>query len=172
MILSPDREALCQQLIAWSIRGVCCALPSFYWAIAVEFRHAREISGMIAGVATYIAAYSWLTALPAWREGCGRGEFGWALRVAANTRAALAPLMFFGPDMMLGAISLSVVQGGARVFGVVDVSGADLFWWTYVTTLVQGALVSVTMAVVALVLWPIRSSWTRRRSGKGVANSA
>lgn len=142
-------------LSAWARRGAFCAAPSFGWAVMANFHRPMQIFEMIMGVATYVVGFAWLTALPCYVERMQSSEFGWALRFAANLRAAATSLILLGPDMFLGALAMGGVSLSwvARNFGV----GRDLpqagVGWTYVTTVLQGALVSATMLVLALALW-------------------
>jgi hypothetical protein len=164
MQLVPEWEHLRPSLVRWAWRGALCALPSFFWASLVAIRMPAQVLAMLLGVASYVVAYAWLTAQPAYREGVEPGDFGWALRVAANTRAALAPVMVFGPDMWLGMISTHVVQWSVAKSDAPAWAMRSLFAGTYVTTLVQGALVSATMLLLALLLWPARRASRTRRT--------
>ncbi len=170
MIWRPDPLIFQQKLGAWAIRGVCCAAPSFVWATMGEFKQPAHILAMVAGVATYVLAFAWATELPVYCTRVEPGDFGTALRLGANIRAAIAPLMFFGPDTVLGVGSLMVVEKTVRAFGVAQLSvQAGSFWLTYATTLTQGALVSVTMLVVVLLVWGVRALWKCHRGGNGFA---
>ena len=115
MIARPLPQFFKQRRAAWGIRAVICALPSFFWAILTGFAHPVQLAAMGAGVATYAVAFGWVTSLPVYFERVEFGDFGWALRIAANTRAAITPFMFLGPDVALGLLSLTVVQWCARL---------------------------------------------------------
>ena len=159
----PEWEHFRPSLVRWAWRGALCALPSFWWASMVFVKHPSQVLAMLLGVATYVVAYAWITALPGYREGVEPGDFGWALRVAANTRAALAPVMFFGPDMRLGMMATNAVQWTSMKTSAPAWAFGSTFVLTYATTLIQGALVSATMLLLALALWPARWAWRRRR---------
>lgn len=165
----PQREHLRRSLLRWAWCGALCALPSFCWAIAMTDRHPTQLPAMLLGVVTYVLAFAWFTARPSYREGVERSDFGWALRVAANTRAALAPVMLLGPDMLLGAISMGLVQWSPPKSNSPAWALGSPFLLTFVTTLVQGALVSATMFLLALVLWPMKRRWRVWREGKTIA---
>lgn len=157
MKLDPEPLAFQAGLKAWAWRGGLCAAPSLVWAVMSNFQRPMQIAEMVMGVSTYVVGFAWVTALPVYRVRVEPGGFGWALRVAANLRAALAPVMFFGPDMFLGALAMAGVAWMGRTLGVVrdlPLAGAG---WTYFTTLVQGALVSVSMVLLALVIWGVRA---------------
>ena len=165
MITIPDPRVFHTRLLAWSIRGVFCAAPSFVWAVLIEFRQPAQLGAMLAGVATYVVAFAWATALPVYGERVETSDLGWSFRWAANARAGLAPLMFFGPDTWLGALSIWLMQDLAGPF--VD---KESFGFTYAVTMTQGALVSLTMFGLALVIWLVRTKiWGRLRGGVGVA---
>ena len=165
MKLWPEREVFLASLRGWAWRGALCALPSFIWAIMVQFSRPVQVVEMVAGVVTYVGVFAWITALPGYVERVRDGYFGWALRIAANMRAALAPLLFFGPDMFLGALSITAIKA---IGGPASLEGAGAgvaVGWTYATTVVQGALVSATMLLLALLFWggrALRTKWTSR----------
>jgi len=150
--LVPDGVVWRASLVSWTIRGVFCALPSFVWAVLSGYSQPFQWVEMAAGVATYVIGFAWVTALPAYRERMHESNLGWSLRVSANTRAALAPLMFYGPDMGLGMISIHVVKVSAATIAGVGAS-EKAPGWTYATTVVRGAPVAVTMVLLALVIW-------------------
>lgn len=161
MIASPDPEIFHARLVAWSIRGVLCAAPSFGWALFTEFQQPVQFGAMLAGIVTYVIAFAWATSLPAYCERVETSEFGWSFRVAANARAALAPLMFFGPDTFLGALSIWLIRQLAGPF-----ADAKSFGFTYAITVTQGALVSMTMFGLALTIWLVRTQiWNRLHVG-------
>lgn len=159
----PERAAFRCQLLVWALRGGFCALPSFSWAVLAMIPSPLGLLGMPAGVVTFVLAYAWLAALPLYRERVAGTAFGWALGVGANTRAALAPLMFFGPDTALGVVALQTVARMTRQVGVGDMKMQADFFTVYLTTLVQGALVSATMFLLVLPLWGSRLLWLRRK---------
>ena len=172
MKLVPEPEFFRAGLKSWAWRGALCAAPSFGWAVMSNFRQPAQIAEMVLGVVTYVVGFAWLTALPSYLERVQSSPFGWALRVAANLRAALAPLMFFGPDMFLGALAMGAVSGAARFFGARgDLPQAGV-GWTYLTTVVQGALVSATMLLLALAIWGGREAYSVLRRGNRIAIAA
>lgn len=163
MSWEPERGVLRQQLGVWTFRGACCAAPSFLWALLAGFAKPVALLGIAAGVATWIAAYSLITAQPVYRARVEGGALGWALSMGANTRAALAPLMAFGPDMFLGGVALDAVSRIAGLRAIPYRKMDEVFFATYLTTLVQGALVSATMFLLVLPLWGARALWLRRK---------
>ena len=172
MKLAPEPELFRAGLTEWAWRGALCAAPSFCWAVMSNFHQPAQIAEMVLGAATYVVGFAWLTALPSYLERVQSSHFGSALRLAANLRAALAPLMFFGPDMFLGALAMGAVSRGARLFGVRgDLPQAGV-GWTYLTTVVQGALVSATMLLLALAIWGGREAYLVLRRGNRIAIAA
>lgn len=140
-----------------------CAAPSFYWAVATKIPSPLGLLGMPAGVVTFIFLYAWIAALPLYRERVAGTSLGWAVGMGANTRAALAPLMFFGPDTVLGFVALQTVAQMTRPANIVDIKLQADFFSVYLMTLVQGTLVSVTMFLLVLPLWGARVLWLRRK---------
>jgi len=156
VITNPDPDIFQEQLLAWSVRGVFCAAPSFVWAVFLEFRQPIQLAAMLAGIATYVVAYAWATALPVYRERVETSDLGRSFRWAANARAALAPLMFFGPDAWLGVLSIWLIESLAGPLGFKASVDAKSFGCTYAITLTQGALVSLAMFMLTLVIWIVR----------------
>ncbi len=165
--LLPSGEMLRERLASWGIRGVFCAAPSFVWAVFAAVRTPLEILAMVAGILTYVLAFAWATSIPVYVERMESHDLGVMLRWAANARAALAPLMVFGPDAWMGFASLTVVQMGATFAGFSPQSRPEGALFVYVTTLVQGALVSATIVLLTLLFWGVRVGWRewRRLSG-------
>ena len=106
----PDRTEFRRQLTAWAVRGVLCGAPSFCWATMICGRGREEMAAMAAGVATYVVGFAWVTSLPGYVSRTGGTAFGSALRWAADLRAGLAPLFFYGPDLVLGLLSVGAVK--------------------------------------------------------------
>ena len=168
MNLTFDPEVFRRQLVTWSIRGVLCAAPSWVWAMVIDFKRPFQLEAMFAGVASYVIAFAWATSLPTYCERVERGDFGWSLRWAANIRAGLAPMMFFGPDMFLGGASLRLVELLAHPISVAPFNDEKSFGFTYALTVTQGALVSITMFGLALIIWMVRTKcWERVFGNRG-----
>lgn len=163
MELVPQWEHLRPSLVRWAWRGALCALPSFVWALGT-INLVTDVLAMVVGVAVYVFGFAWITAQLQYRGRVEPCDFGWALRIAANTRAALAPLMFCGPDWLLGVASISAVDTVATALGLWGRVSASSFFRILSITVVQGALVSFTMFLLALLLWPARRAWKTRRA--------
>jgi hypothetical protein len=176
MNLRPDSAIFKWRLTTWTWRGVFCAAPSFLCAtLSAGLRHPSDFAAMFAGIATYVVAFAWVTSLSAYQERIDSTDFGWAMRFAANARACLAPGFLFGPDVWLGMVSIMIVRTGFGAIGVWSVGSASPplpsgnFVIVYATTLVQGALVSITMLILALPIWGARRVWSVRKRRRVVA---
>lgn len=158
-----------RQLMLWSLRGIFCAGPSYYWALLMDFRHPAEQLAMVAGVATYVLVFSWIDTRRRSRTRAELGDFGWALRVGASVRAIVAPLLIFGPDIWCGFVALGVVERVAGRFGVLNVPLANSLGWTYAVTVLQGGLISLTMLGLVAGVWGARLGWRWLRRVNPVA---
>ena len=98
--------------------------------------------------------------------------FGWALRRAANPGAALAPLLFFGPDMVLGVGAMGGVSRLARLFGARGDWPPAGVGWTYPATDVQGVLRWAARWRWALAIWDGRRADGVRWRGNRIAIGA
>lgn len=159
----PEPVVFRRQVFVWSMRAIFCAAPSFYWAVVTRVPSSIGLLAMPAGVVTFVFGYAGVAAMPLYQNRVAGSAFGWALGVGANTRAALAPLMFFGPDTLLGFVAVEKVARITRQTGIADMRLQADFLTVYLTTLVQGALVSVTMFMLVLPLWGARAMWLRRK---------
>ena len=162
------RRPCARHAAAWTLRGVLCALPSAYWALLEGFRSGAELLGMAVGVATAVATFALLT-----RAGAeDPGGFARAVTLAATLRAALAALGCAGvvfppllsllaPDIFGGAYALGIMKGIGRFGGWAVGPQADSFWVTYATTLLQGLAITLTILVLALLIWSVRRWWPK-----------
>ena len=55
-------NTLFRELPGWTLRGLLCALPSFFWAYLGGFNALIEISAMFVGIAFYVYAFAWFSA--------------------------------------------------------------------------------------------------------------
>lgn len=163
MIGRPKIAELWREMKVWAIRGGLCAAPSFFWAVVTGFVTPLSLLGIVLGVATCVVAYALITGSRLYRERVSSSAFGWALDAGTNTRAALAPLMVWGPDLALGLAAMTVVS---RITGLMRTPFLEMraaFPAAYLTTLVQGLLVSATVFALVLPLWGARALWLRRK---------
>jgi hypothetical protein len=124
--------------------------------------------GMVAGVAMLALAFAWMSALPAFVRNVRPSALGWSIRLAANVRPAISLLSLGWVDLGFGLVAVSIVQGGQGVLGTTPMND-HTFLKTLLITLCEGILVSTTMFLLALVIWPGRSYWQRRSERNRVA---
>ncbi|MCX6954657.1 MAG: hypothetical protein NTV51_21085 [Verrucomicrobia bacterium] len=171
----------------WLLRAALCAAPSFFWAYLRGYRQEVEIAGMVAAIATAALAFGWATARPFFVNVVRPTSLGHALALAVNLRTAIAaigalhagcflPFWADGMPRWVQVLSAKVAMVdaacGDRVMRVVAAVGqamhaetgpdADSFFWTYVTTLLQGGAISLTMLGLALIAWPFFAVRRRR----------
>lgn len=169
MNLKFDDARFGRELPLWALRGVLCAVPSAFWAVLADFKHPAEIAAMIAGTGLCIAGFAWFSAGEVMTTTPGREQFVRALKMSAWLKAAsllgvgltwIAVAVWHAPagaglalgvvpDMWAGLGSLSLVGwlAGVKELGL---SQLDSFGWTLLATLVQGALISAELALLAL----------------------
>ncbi len=169
MNLIPERAVFRRQIFVWALRGVFCAAPSFAWALLMGVTHGSQFVAMATGVATYVLFFAWVTSLPSYLSTVETGALGWSLRFAANLRAALAPLAYYGPDLVLGMLAMRWVQFFSGATHNSQAMQNKNFIFIYFVTVVQGALVSLTLLLLAFFVWFLRRWWLRRRNRNGIA---
>ncbi len=175
---SIDLAVFYDRLRFWAICGTLCAGPSFLFAASSGF----DRRAMVVGTGCYIVGFAVITALPRYQRDVAGSRLGRRLRLAAIIRASLAGFGLLGVG--LGALGGNRdIAGAFAIFSVLDclpgilavlltevVSGQSLsratevgFGWTLMTTLVQGALVSAQLLVIALLslLFPSRKRGNR-----------
>ena len=175
---SLDRLVFYGRLKFWAICGTLCAGPSFLFAASSGY----DRRAMLVGTVCYILGFAVLTSQPRYQRGMAGSKLGRRLRLAAMIRSGLAAVGLLG--FGLGALGGSRYLSGAfAIFTLLDcfpgilavalteiVSGQAQgrttpagFGWTLFTTLLQGALVSVQLLVIALLslLFPSRKRGNR-----------
>lgn len=169
-----DQAPWTSELTGWVLRGLLCAAPSAFCAVLFGFQHPTEISAMVLVTVLYIAGFAWFSAWDVMAATPGRRRFLRALKMSAWIKpasvvglGAVAALLSgfglnaepwfagIGPDAALGAVALSAVGwlSGVRDLGV---GSLDSFAWTALTTLLQGALLTgllLLMAAAVLAWW-------------------
>jgi hypothetical protein len=171
-------------LRGWGIRGALVAFPSWLWALADDYRHPLEILAMISGVVCYVLLFATGCSLKVAMATEQRRRALDALRwtawlklswilfgilvtwVASGLRVQqgwiLVPLLG-GVYADLGT-GLAITQGMeqfGRWSGLATTASANSFIWTFVTTLLQGA--AVTLGLFILALGVLAWSWLKRR---------
>lgn len=164
-----DRDRFVQELGGWVLRGIFCAGVSVGWAVVAGFRSAAEIAGMLAGITGWAVVF---TAYCTWHgQESRRGPVRLvsALKVAAWIKAetSIAGGLMFAflslgpkdtmvdlgavavlPDCMLGLLSICIVAALSGT-NVDALARLDSLGWTALTTLVDGALFFLVIAVLA-----------------------
>jgi hypothetical protein len=176
----PSAAAFSSQLAFWAPRGVICAVPSFWFAATTGYNTAPEIAGMCAAVATFVFALAGMTAFPRYRSWMGETAFGRRLQLATTLRTGWAvcgilaiclefflarsvyvfALILIMPDFYAGVLSVGCVELLASIFHQAGGVESNSFGWTYLTTLLQGMWIALTLFVLAVGLTVI--SWIRR----------
>lgn len=166
------RAAFAEELGSWTVRGVLCALPSFGLAVLAGFNRPQAVAAMLLGVASSVGVLAWITSRRIYHARVGRHALGWALRSAANVRAGLALVALFWPDLWLGFVAYGFTRIVACAAGYGDIEPQNTFVATYVLTVVQGALIFLTIVLLAAVLFLLRAGWRRWRGLPDVAGAA
>ncbi len=133
------------RLVIWTVICTVSAAPSFLLAFS-EF----DLGAMVCGIGVFILAYTVVTGTETFRR-CEAMAFvertlyaGFGLRIML-TAVVPAGLVV---DLLVGAISIQITRG---LF-----ADSEGFACTFVTTLVQGALLNVALFIVMAVLYAIQ----------------
>jgi hypothetical protein len=172
------------ELPGWLLRGVLCAANSAVWAVLSGFQAPEEIAGMLAGVVFWVAVFAAVCAwMPqaarlnqlrivaalkwaAWIK-IGLTAFGWLVFAGAKVSGidGLAGVVLLGTvDLLLGIGALTLVAFAGRLSGPEQVAFADSFGWTALTTVTEGALMSLVIAALALGVWTAWWIWPRLKA--------
>jgi len=139
-------------LLLWT--GVCgaAAAPSFWFAADSGYR----ISGMVAGIALFVLAYTAATSRdafvarwrrePALRVAC---YIGYGLRTAVGIAAPVGMVI----DLLPGIVSTEL----ARSIGM----GGTTFLPTLVTTVIQGVLLNFIVGTFVGLLYAVLRPWMK-----------
>ncbi|MCP5537469.1 MAG: hypothetical protein H7A51_14700 [Akkermansiaceae bacterium] len=175
------------QLRYWSIHCGLTALPSFCIALTY-FNTLASIAAMLAGVATFVMAYTAVTASPLYGKIHG-GLVGRSVRLGTRIRMIIslvglpllipligldidtaepAPTMVFTADFWFGYAALLITAIGGQFVGldfnsVVRDSAPPGFLFTYLTTIVEGLLISVSLVLIAFFSLIILNARQKRR---------
>ncbi|MBP9912226.1 MAG: hypothetical protein KBF26_02345 [Opitutaceae bacterium] len=149
-----------------------CALPSAYWALMVGFKEPAELCAMAAGIALCVVLFAGFSASDAMRATAGRKKFVRALKMSAWIKCALLLgvglawvsaawiktemvawfVIGLAPDLWAGFGSLSFVGWLSGMKAGPELGQLNSFGWTLLTALVQGALISGLLVIMALVV--------------------
>jgi hypothetical protein len=181
-------NTLAQQLRFWGIHCGLTALPSFCIAVTT-FNGPLAILAMLCGIATFVFAYAFITATPLYGK-VHTGLIGRSIKLGTRIRMIvslaslplLLPLMssgfndsappgslFFAPDFWFGyaAILISFLilnaistQGS---LGNGPESWSDTFLLPYLTTVIEGILISISLIFIAFITLIILNFRRNRR---------
>lgn len=183
MIAPYNVPAFHQEMRGWALRGILCALSSFYWAYVAGFRQPMEILGMVTGVMGWVLIFAWLTSriLPARKIGLRTVE---ALKRAAWIKFGVtgAGWLIFGligtlglrgtehlailgmVDMWLGFVALGLGNLLGGFHGENHIASLDSYGWTAFTTFIDGALFAVVIGLLTCLIL----GWWRLRDNSGM----
>lgn len=135
-------ERLPGQLFLAAMVCTVSAIPSFLWAV-----RSFDIAAMLLGVGLFICAY-----LTIWNLAPGslftNYYVAWTVRIAYGIRLTISVVFPIGMavDMIPGMISVNLIKGSPL--------GNSGFGETLAITLVQGILLHIVIALLALVVYP------------------
>lgn len=176
------------QLRYWSIHCGLTALPSFCIALTY-FNTVPNIIAMLAGIATFVIGYTAITATPFYGN-LHDGIVGRAVRLGTRIRMIIsliglpllipligidmdsggpAPTMFFTVDFWFGYAALLITALGGQYIGLdftenIREDATPDFIFTYLTTIVEGLLISVTLVLIAFFTLIILNARQKRRA--------
>lgn len=168
-----ESDAFRAELPGWALRGVLCALSSAGWAALMGFQDPVEIAGMVAGVGFWVLVFAawcaWRPNVMRWNQSqavvalkwaawikVGLTASGWAMFAlgGAVKLEALSQMGMLGMvDTLLGLAALALVSWVAGLKGPEMVAAADSFGWTALTTVIEGLLMALVIAGLALCVW-------------------
>lgn len=173
------------QLRYWSIHCGLTALPSFCIALT-HFNSLLNILAMLAGIATFILGYTAITSTPIYGK-LHEGLIGRSVRLGTRIRMIISLIglpflipiigmtmgddpppesIFFTADFWFGYAALLIIMLGGNILGIpasnfdLDSPGGD-FMFTYLITIVEGLLISVSLVMIAfftLIILNIRQN--------------
>ncbi|MFK7910160.1 MAG: hypothetical protein AB8F34_06105 [Akkermansiaceae bacterium] len=163
------------QLRYWSIHCGLTALPSFCIALTF-FNSPLNIAAMLCGIATFIIGYTAITATPIYGK-LHDGLIGKSVRLGTRIRMIISliglpfliPILgydfngsgepptsaFFTVDFWFGyaAVILTAIGGEALGMNFSGLEGRDNigadFAFTYLTTIVEGLLISISLVLIS-----------------------
>ena len=160
-----------RELIGWTVRGLVSAAISLWYAAMLGFLHPVEIFGMGLGILFWVAVFTLTTVkLMALIVNPGWGRYARALKTAVWIKFLLTLIGFpaiyamatgslqrglgviLSFDVFLGMLALAITGklGGFAEPG--QIAHADSLGWTMLTTIVEGALMAVVLALIALAV--------------------
>jgi hypothetical protein len=161
------------QLLKWSI--VCCvsAAPSFFWGAALHETLEQRVA-MVLGVVTFIVAYTLLTSTHRMKRALQNKALRITTRIGYGTRmvfSAVYPVSVF-VDGVTGILSTSIssflLNGDSNWEAHRRTSSA---LEVYVTTMIHGLVVNLTLLVYMGVVYLIVLAVLPRRPPAGICRN-
>jgi len=167
-----DQSRFMSEWPGWLLRGCCCAAPSAFWALAMDFRQPTEIVAMLVGVGCYVSAFAGFYAWKPMSTTAGRIRFLRALKTAVWTKTAMVvlgigawewarvakahangwPMVGIVLDFGLGMLAMIFVGRVGGFHDPAQIGRLNSFAWTWLTTVVQGALITALLLLLALAV--------------------
>lgn len=151
------RLPLWRTALRWALVCSISAAPSFAFGLITTD---GRIAGMLVGILIFIVGYTWIdfrTAERPWRR---RRRVRRTLRMVYGTRIAISILFPIGAylDLFCGLISITITEPITRL----ELRNNSLdFFDALLTTLVQGCVMNVVLAVYGLLLLLIQAVYSR-----------
>ena len=144
-----DLTTIARRFALWAVICVVSAAPSYVWAAQEFDRHA-----MVAGVALFVLAYTALTSTAAFERFHQRPFVRRTLYIGYGARLIVSILfpLGMGLDMMPGMLSVSLVE---------RITNSHTFAGTLATTVVQGTLLNLTLAIFMAAVYAFHKLFMR-----------
>jgi len=182
MTVSTFPQTFRRQLRYWAFHSSMNALPSLIIALGWLglWKHPEAIGAIFAAIASFILIYATLTSLKG-PVSDGGHVIHRAVRLGAKIRAwisgisiglvILPAIAMFTPDFWCGwaAINLlnlleRVLGSGGDFFTIDPGSGTHAFWKVYVTTMLEGFILSLLLMFISFFCVIFIQSRDRRRA--------
>ncbi|MGI9474249.1 MAG: hypothetical protein ACR2NZ_22095 [Rubripirellula sp.] len=149
----PASRSLLRTSIRWFVVCVISALPSFVVGMAIS---QNQIAAMVIGILIFAFGYTWADYATAKMPFRQNRRVSRTLKIAYGTRIAVSIIYPIGLflDMFCGMLSVSLTQVVSDV--QLRDGGAMGFAATLFTTLVQGVVLNVVLAVYASLVYAIQ----------------
>lgn len=173
-----------KKLRYWSIHAIFCATPSFIMAVQLGYFRMASIAGMLAAIASFILLYTFITSSNLYdRVIEGRSSLRTIVHRAAVLRSVVSAVGILGfanqftfflfyPDFIAGIYSIGLSELifrrvlGIRLPSIGSPNSSDFEFFmgnqaafipTYITTIFEGVIISVTLLLLILLFVVIHS---------------
>lgn len=153
-------------LLRWSPICVVSAIPSFFFGGLVTGWKVPGIIAMVLGIVVSIVVYATIDIQPFWRRWMSVPPIRQAIFAVFFTRMLISIIFPVGGinDMMFGMASTTFVNFLRMSAFNIDGGGNMEAIPAFVTTLIQGTLLSLEVFVVGLLFYGIIQLWRRFNS--------